>query len=678
MPYFKGHGNTPRVRKDRIQMVRISGFPASYKKLPSRTQSASYWYGFLSGFLAADGTVDIYGCAMLTQKSREVLEAVAEHLPRIGMVAGPIRAQRRTVTIGKHTYDSTIHFVTLLKQFMEPSDFLIPAHRNNFLKNRKRGSKYGRFIRIRAIRKTERREEVFCCVEMKTHTMVVGNGILSGQCYGNGFCRIHFPFDRFLVDPRVHTEYSLELFGNQARYDWRNMVYEVPDPLHPGRRVKLRFRDRKSMDTSRIKLRMVNPRYITIQHNMISGSSRYVYRFEQDLITDVKRGRLYVVNEMPQAMLRAMAKNQDFLFDPDSIFHFKSPTVSGVSNYGWGIPGTIANYRNIHQIQVYRKIDEAVGLDYMLPFRLFSPANDIKLNDQMNLVLLSRWTHEVRNIIKNRRMDKYAMHALPFPINYQEFGAQGKELTPKDLLEYQTGVLLDGMGYPQELFKGTLQYVQMPTGLRIFENSFLFIYIGYNNLSQWVVRRVRSYLNQPPMETMLQRPSMADSLERKQLIFQLAAMGEISRETGYESLGIDDAVAEVKKRMEEDAGIQREKYRTQQELQKEIETGALMSPEQAQDQAAAGGGSPAGGDQVGPGVTPTDVANNADELARYWLSIPSDGERSKAMQSVKAQNQDLYASAKQKMDDYRRQGSQMGRQQAAQEFQQGQGQNVGP
>jgi hypothetical protein len=54
-----------------------------------------------------------------------------------------------------------------------------------------------------------------------------------------------------------------------------------------------------------------------------------------------------------------------------------------------------------------------------------------------------------------------------------------------------------------------------------------------------------------------QLASLADSLERKQLVFQLGAMGEISRETAYNSLGIDDVVAEQKKRLEEDLEIQR-------------------------------------------------------------------------------------------------------------------------
>lgn len=494
--------------------------------------------------------------------------------------------------------------------------------------------------------------------------------------YGNAFCRIHFPFDRFLVDPRVHTEYSLDLFGNSARYLWKEMAYEVPDPLKPGKRVRLKFRDRKSNDVSRIRLRILNPRFVTIQHCLISGSSRYIYRFEPFIIDDVKKGRLWIVNEMPMSMLRTISKEQDFAFDTDSIFHFRAPTVSGVSNYGWGIPGTIANYRNIHQIQVYRKIDECIGLDYLLPFRLFSPSLDMQLNDMVQNVLLSRWSGEVRKIIRERRRNKFAMHALPFPVNYQEFGANGKEYVPKDLLEYQTGVLLDGMGYPQELFKGSLQYLQVPTGLRLFENSFLFVFIGYNNFSQWVVRRVRAYLNQPPMEITLQRPSLADSLERKQLIFQLAAMGEISRETGYNALGIDDAVAEVKKRLEEDSQIQREQFRMQQEMQKEVETGTLLSPEEMQGQDPNQGGG--GGAPAGPGTTPLDVQGDAQQLAEYWLQIPSSGERSKAMQAVKAQDEQLYALAKAKMEEMRSQGASQGRAQVSQQSQQGGGGGAPP
>src|SRR5690606_9132369 len=92
-------------------------------------------------------------------------------------------------------YTSTIHFLTLLKQFMEPSDFLIPAHREKFEKKWTESS-YGRYTGIKAVHPTNREEEVFCAVEPETHTFVVGNGVLTSNCYGNSFAYIYYPFRR--------------------------------------------------------------------------------------------------------------------------------------------------------------------------------------------------------------------------------------------------------------------------------------------------------------------------------------------------------------------------------------------------------------------------------------------------------------------------------------------------
>jgi hypothetical protein len=478
------------------------------------------------------------------------------------------------------------------------------------------------------------------------------------NCYGNAFVRIHFPFDRVLLDPTTGREYFLELFGRRARFDLASLTYTVPDPAHPGQTLKLRFRDRRSRDQSRIKLRLLNPRRIWLQHNDISGTTRYIYRFEQETIEDVKKGRLHIVNEMPLEMLQAIRNSQDFMFEVDHLFHFREPTISGISNRGWGIPPVVINYRNLRQVQVYRKLDEAVGLDYMLPFRLFSPPELQNSNSDMARLMTGRWTAEIRRIVDARRRDKFAMHAFPFPVNYQEFGAdEGKKLTPKDAMELANNTLYDGMGFPQELFKGTLQYLQVPHALRMFENSFLFVHTGYNQLLRWVVRRTRQYLGLPPLPVTLQRPTMADSVERKQMIFQLAATGEISRETAYDSLGIDDVRAEFRKRIEEDMEVQREQARAQAELQKELETGSLQSTEQAQGS----GGTMPGGPVDASGATPMDATGDAQQLAEYWLQLPQ-GERSKAMAAAKNTKPDVYAMAKQKMEELRSQGAAQGRQ----------------
>jgi hypothetical protein len=679
-PFFEGYGNTPRVRTDRSDTVMISGFPLAYKQLPDSDKSASYWYGFVSGFLAADGTVDTHGCAMLTQIKRSTLEAIEAQAPRLGMCAGPIRSQRRVtnpgLSLGRDCeYDSTIHFMTLLKRFMHEDDFIIPAHKEKFIKNRSTSDKYGEYVAIKAVKLTDRLEEVFCCVEEETNSFVIDNGIITSNCYGNAFLRLHLPFDRVLIDHRngKYKEYALPMFGSDVKYDYKAMEYDVPDPTtfdqpkEKRSRIKLSFIDRPSRDKSRIKLRKLDPRQVVLQHSFMSGKQQMIYRFEPEWVTMIKNSIMYQVNETPMSMLKAIALEQDFLFNEGQVFHFKAPTISGVSNYGWGLPETIANFRHIHQLQVLRKIDEAVGLDYMLPFRMFHPVPSAQASDPMNYMLMNRWGSEIKEVIKRRRLDPFAMHALPFPVSYQEFGAQGKNLAPKELVEYHNNVLLDSMGYPAELFKGSLQVQQIPTAVRLFENSFHFVHQGFDRIVKWVSGRICDYIGQQRLETSLQLPRLADDLERQRVYMQLAAGAEIPRSIAYGPFGIKDPVEAAKQRAQEDIEIQKEQMKLQSDFQRQEQLGSMDSILTQQAQQAAGGSSPAGMEGSGGGgdMNPLDIQNKAAELAQQWLQLPV-GERQKQMSAVRTSNPNLHAMAKQKMEEMRSQAESQGRQSLSQ------------
>lgn len=478
--------------------------------------------------------------------------------------------------------------------------------------------------------------------------------------YGNGFCRLHLPFDRVLVDHRSgkYAEYALSIFGNDAKYDYKTMLYDVPDPHTFDKpkdkrgRVKLTFLDRPSRDKDRIKLRKLDPRQVVLQHSFLSGKTQIIYRFEPEFLNMIKNSIMYQVNETPMSMLKAMSLDQDYLFKEGQVFHFKAPTISGISNYGWGMPETIANYRHIHQLQVLRKIDEVVGLDYMLPFRLFSPESSTKTNDPMQYMLMTRWGSEIKEIIKRRRTDPFAMHALPFPVTYQEFGAEGKNLAPKELVEYHNNVLLDAMGYPAELFKGSLQIQQVPTAVRLFENSFHFIHRNFDNIVKWVTQRILAYTGQENIGISLQLPRLADDLERQRVYMQLAAGAEIPRSVAYAPLGIKDPVEAAKQRAEEDLEIAYEQQKLQEAYERKQTVGSMDAVVNAMGQQQ--GSSPAG-DQAAPGtqnVTPLDNQQKAEEQAQKWLQMPV-GQRKKDMESVKASNPDLHAMAKQKMEEMR-------------------------
>jgi len=677
--FFEDHHNP--IRRDdcetRYEKHYQSGHPDNYKELPSDEESASYWYGFVSGFLAADGHADERdGCVSIAQKHKHVLDAVAKHLPRIGMIAssevgGPYERDVVFEARDGYTYEvngTSYHVLRIQRNTMRSEDFLLSQHRSNFEANEAPDSTYGKYVSIRAIRNTDRYEEVFCCLEPDTHTFTVGNGILTKQCYGNAFIRMHIPFDRFLVDRRFgkYRRWSIKKFGYGAKFNIQDMTYTVQDPVNPGQRVSLPFMDFRSKDPTKIKMRLLDPRRMLLHHSFISGDTRYIYRFEEWFKKDIKNGKhIWQVNETPLAMLEAIKNGEDFLFNAGEIFHYKAPVVSGISNQGWGLPEVIANYSQLHQMQVYRMVDEVVGRDYMLPFRLFSPPP--ARGDDLSAGILGNrddFSFHVGQMIKDRRQNPWAMHSFAEPINYQEFGADmHKSMVPKELIKYQTDNMLDSFGYPAEIFRGSLQVANIPTALRLFENTFRYVHSNNSNLLRWTVRKIVDFMNKPHGGVSLQMPSMASDLEQKQIYMELSAGGEITRAKAYKGFGVHDPVEEAKERILEDIEIEKARNKIMESYEREQVMGSPEDILQASQGEQGAAGSPAGGAKTTPG----DRMEEAEQIAMSLLQEGiTDGQRSQELQRLAATDEQMHALVKQKLEEIRNQGASQGRQMANQ------------
>lgn len=510
--------------------------------------------------------------------------------------------------------------------------------------------------------------------------------------YGNSFLRIHYPFDRYLVDRRNgrYRQISIKAFGDDIKFNLATMTYNVPDPdtLHlpaaQRQRIDLEFIDRKSHDASRIKLRLLNPMRMMVNMNFISGSCEYIYRFEEFFRAAVERGTpIHQINETPMDMLMAIKENQDFAFNPDTIFHFRNPFISGISFNGWGIPNILLNYNSIHQMQVLRCINEAIGLDYMIPFRLLSPTPVANQGgtDAAASTNLGRWMAAMSQLIAHKRKDPTALHTVPFPVTYQELGANGKALAPVDLMKFQQDEILDGMGYPAELWHMSLQTAQIPTAIRLFESTFIHLQRNFNNAVRWATRNILNYLEKEQIGIKLQLPSVADDMEKRHIWLQLAAGGEVSRATAYRAFNIDDPVEESVRRAQEDIEIQKAKQKQQENFEREMTLGSANQVVDAmvQGQGGPGGVAPGGGGgaPAGPGmppappggqaVTPLDIEQQAEEQAAQLLQIQDTGERRKVMMQIKASNPTLYAVVQRKMEDMRQQGASEGRKMVGQQ-----------
>lgn len=162
------------------EYVRVSGLPKDFKNaLPSESASASYWYGFVVGLIATDGNCDDYGCVTINQSDRGALETVRRSLHRIGMVASSLKMTRERSPYNGELAPS--HTLRLYKQSVKYEDLIRPFHRDKRLLAKE--SCISGSIAVTSVEPTSQVEEVFCCVEPETHTIVIGAGYLTGQCF---------------------------------------------------------------------------------------------------------------------------------------------------------------------------------------------------------------------------------------------------------------------------------------------------------------------------------------------------------------------------------------------------------------------------------------------------------------------------------------------------------------
>ncbi|HEX5417375.1 MAG TPA: adenosylcobalamin-dependent ribonucleoside-diphosphate reductase [Chloroflexota bacterium] len=159
--------------------VRVGGLPGWLKSdLPGRDASAAYWRGFVAGLIAADGYVDSRGSVQLCNKDPDILGRVAEGMALAGFVASGISLIRETSPFDGS--DKPMYRLQFFKPTVEPEDLLLESHRQSFLNS---PSPRRATIQVTKVRPTDRVEEVFCCVEPETHTITIGHGYLTGQCY---------------------------------------------------------------------------------------------------------------------------------------------------------------------------------------------------------------------------------------------------------------------------------------------------------------------------------------------------------------------------------------------------------------------------------------------------------------------------------------------------------------
>ena len=529
------------------------------------------------------------------------------------------------------------------------------------------------------------------------------------MCYGNDFITVYVPFRRYLRCPKCKTEQPIERM-NYRWVSW-NFVCKCKHPqcTYQGPFVRV---DRRSVEEDKLRIVHWPAREMRLLYHPVSGKTIYLWEIAPDFKAMIRRGNTFYLESTPWEVIEAIKKDELFRFNDDVIYHLKAEVVSGVRHFGWGIPPVMSNFKQAWYIQVLKRYNEAIALDYIIPLRVITPkaGGTSREADPLLQVNMGTFYSRVMAMWREHRRDPTTLHGLPFPVEMQFLGGvEGRQLAPVDLIDKATDEFLNAQGVPAQMYRGDLQWQALPAALRLFERTWVGYVTSMNGLINWIFKRVSDLQNWENLKGRLQPVTYADDIDKKQMQLQLSAGNMISKQTAFSPFGISYR-DEVKRMLEEQEYMMEQQKRFQEESQQKDELSSMVQagaagqaqpgqpggpPPQAAGQPQPGGqpgqqaqpgdpnaqgagqgGMPPGGPPnigammpsgSGADVTPEDMMAQAQQIATQLLGMPYELRRSQLNQ-IKKSNETMHSLVIAQMDKIRQQAQTTGGFQALQQM----------
>jgi hypothetical protein len=507
-------------------------------------------------------------------------------------------------------------------------------------------------------------------------------------CYGNGFTSVVVPFRRYLRNPKTGDLYPLKVVYHNFDFKFNEQFEFVATCPKTGWRGPWQLVDKPREESDHLILKRWSPHEIELLHDPFTDEVAYLWRIPEYYKRMVKEGNLFHLERASKQVLESIKNNQLFRFNPEAIFHMKEPTLAGIRNMGWGLPRSLVNYRQLWYVQVLRRYNEAIALDYVVPFRLITPApsgganaGGISTSDPMSIYAAGDFRAQVRSMINRRRRDPASWQMLPFPVNYQLLGGDAKQLAPTEMITQGQETLLNESGAPIEFYNGSLTVQAAPIALRLLESTHRQLVTDANSLLQWLTHSISRIMSWEKVSCNLTRVTIADDMQKQMSALQLMMGQQLSGTSGLAAIGYNWDTEQ--KRIADEARKQQELQARQQEemeqagFAQQIAKGVNPAMQGDPNAAAqAGGAAPEGGggqaapmdpnaamaqtpvssyiQSMGPNamVTPNDLQAAATQLANELLGLP-EGVKDSELRKLKQFNPTLHSITRAKMDDIR-------------------------
>ncbi len=204
--------------------------------------------------------------------------------------------------------------------------------------------------------------------------------------------------------------------------------------------------DAKDRDPENIKVVLRDPKTIAIETSPERGMHRYHMTIDPWLANKARQGDPFIIATTPWSMLEAISRNQKYRLAEEYFFHLRGSCPSGIKLYGWGLPKILTAFKDFFRLQILRKYDETLMMDYIVPMRMISPARGGSTSDGnsiMEMANMGNFRDALQGGIMRHRMDGADWLIMPTAVDYQAVGGEGTMLSPKDKITEEEDRLLN-------------------------------------------------------------------------------------------------------------------------------------------------------------------------------------------------------------------------------------------
>lgn len=345
-------------------------------------------------------------------------------------------------------------------------------------------------------------------------------------CCGNAFVSLYTPFLKILqcASCKQNTIASKV----RSAWKWRDNQFWLKCP-HCKNEAHARATDAELRDVSGISLVRWNPEQIDIVHNPSNNRSRYYYRVPPSLMSQVQQGDRDILETTPQVFLDAIRLRQSVLFSPSRIYHLKRPNIAG-KDQGWGLPIIYPLLKDAFYMQIMKKAQESLLMEYVVPMRMMFPGTNGSVNEPGGASNITAMMAKMTNEIRNWRIDPNYIMQFPMNVGFQQWGGTGKALILHQEFRVHGEQMLAGAGIPQEFIYGGASWSASNTSLRALANMFENFNAQRHDLIQnFIFQQLATFMRWPAPVMEYDPFRMADDLQKSMHLMQLSQANFIPR-----------------------------------------------------------------------------------------------------------------------------------------------------